>query len=152
MNTTTARLVLLSTFVAGGLLAAGCDFSLAGSITPTATFTADPDIDTTHISAGQEVNVTLTAENVFLIDPSETPPPEHADDAGHFQIYLDDLDSTPLLITAEVNVTLVMPATIEPGEHKLKCRIHKHDGAPTATVEEISITVVVSVGGEGEGE
>lgn len=152
MHTTMNRLVMLSTFVGGGLLATGCDFALAGSISPKATFTADPAVDTSQISAGQNVNVTLTAENVYLIDPSETPPAEHVDDAGHFQIYLDDLDSTPLLITAEVSVTIVVPATIAAGDHKLKCRVHKHDGTPTTAVEEINITVVVTVGGEGEGE
>lgn len=132
--------------------ATGCDFALSGSLTPKGTFNVDPSVDTDNISAGQEVQVTLTAENVFLIDPAETPPPEHEEDAGHFQIYLDDVDSEPLLITAEVNVTVTVPADIEPGAHKLKCRIHKHDGTPTDTVIEVNITVTITDGGEGEGE
>jgi hypothetical protein len=103
------------------------------------------DTDVNVVVQGESVEVHLDAENVYLIDPGETPPAEHEDDAGHFQIYLDDLDSEPLLITAQVDVTVMIPEDTAPGVHKLKCRIHMHDGAPTDAVFEIEITVKAKV-------
>ncbi|MDP2344142.1 MAG: hypothetical protein Q8O67_24505 [Deltaproteobacteria bacterium] len=139
--------VLIASFslALGCLGLAACDFSLDGSVKPNGTFDVGDDVDVDNIEQGSDVDVVITAENVFLIDPEEDPPAEHEDDAGHFQIYLDDTDDEPLVITAETNVTVTIPAEVEPGDHKLLCRIHKHNGDPTDVVIEISITVVVTV-------
>src|SRR5687767_12074498 len=70
---------------------------------PTVTFNTDVDVD--NVEQGQSVPVEINADNVFLIDPDETPPPEKADAAGHLQFYFDDVNSTPILITAETSVS-----------------------------------------------
>ncbi len=109
---------------------------------PKLTFNTTADV--TDITPGQAIPVTLSAQNVFLVDPAATPPAAHVDDAGHFQIYLDDESTTPILITAQVNVSVTIPAATKPGSHKLICRIHKHDGTETDAVQEFSFTVKVT--------
>jgi len=105
--------------------------------------TADSDVDTNHVQPTQNVGITMTVQNVYLIDPSKTPPPEHANDAGHIQIYLDDFDGTPLVITANLHTEVVIPAASSAGPHRLRCRVHKHDGTPTTAVADVSITIVI---------
>ncbi len=100
--------------------------------------------DVSALAPGQAVPVTIQAENVYLIDPSETPPPDRVMVAGHFQFYLDDLSTTPILITAEESVNVTIPASAPPGDHKLLCRVHKHDGTPTDATFEMDITVQAS--------
>src|ERR1051325_3633573 len=53
----------------------------------------DTDVDMDNVTAGQTVHVTLKAEDVFLIDPSETPPPDRVNVAGHFEFFLDSTSS-----------------------------------------------------------
>ena len=87
----------------------------------------------------------MTAENVFLIEPDQEPPPDRVEVAGHFQFYLDTTSSEPLLITASKTASVPIPATATPGDHKLICRVHKHDGTPTSATFEISIKISGSV-------
>jgi hypothetical protein len=101
--------------------------------------------DTENISAGQAVHVTIVAEDVFLIDPSETPPPDRVMVAGHFEFFLDSMSSTALLVTAEESVDVMIPTTATAGDHKLLCRIAKHDGTPTEATFELDIKVKASV-------
>ena len=128
----------------------GCLFVLAacGPITvnikdPRVTFNTTANVE--EIIAEQNVPFTATASNVFLVEPSETPPAEHASDAGHFQVYLDDVASTAIVITAKTNIDFKVPAGTKPGKHKIICRVHKHDGTPTTAIFEISITVTATV-------
>ena len=117
---------------------------------PNATINATADANaTSNVAVMQQVAVTVTATNVYLIDPAETPPPEHMNDAGHINVYLDDVDSTPLLITAQAMFNVTIPAGTSAGPHKLLCRFHKHDGTPTSTVATVDITVAASVGADG---
>ena len=101
----------------------------------------DADVDLENVTQGETIPIHIEAENVYLVDPNEDPPAEHEDDAGHIQIYLDDFDSEPLLITAEVDVQLTISESVEPGDHTIKCRVHKHDGSATSAVFDIKITV-----------
>jgi hypothetical protein len=102
--------------------------------------------DVSHVSSGSNVGLALNVQNVYLVAPDQTPPPDHVTDAAQIQIYLDDLNSQPLLITAQVNVSVTIPTATPPGAHKLRCRIHKHDGTPTNVVTDVDITVVASTG------
>ena len=103
-------------------------------------------IDTANVSPGESVPLTLSAQNVYLVEPTATPPVAHETDSGHFQIYLDDETTPPLLITASVSVSVTVPAATTAGGHRLICRIHKHDGTPTGAVSQFNITVKVTVG------
>jgi plastocyanin len=107
--------------------------------------TFDTDVDVDNVMQGDTVPIHVEVENVYLVDPNADPPPEHEDDAGHLQIYLDNFDSDPLLITANVEVNVTIPIDTPPGEHTIKCRVHKHDGTPTSAVFELKITVKAKV-------
>ena len=104
----------------------------------------DTDVDVQSITAGQAIPVKLSADHVFLCDPNTPPPAEHKDDAGHFQIYLDETGGDPIVITAQASVNVTIPAATPPGPHKLICRVHHHDGTPTEGSKEIAITVKAS--------
>jgi len=107
----------------------------------------ETDADVTNVQTSQAVHVEIVAEDVFLIAPTETPPPDRVNVAGHFQFYFDSMSSTPILITAEKSVDVMIPATATPGPHKLICRVHKHDGTPTQGTFELEVTVKATVTG-----
>ncbi len=110
-----------------------------------ATVDLDSDDDLDNVQAGNTVNVSIDATNVFLVEPSATPPPQQIENAGHFVFYLDDFSGAQLLVTAQTNVRLTIPAGTPEGPHKVKCRVHKHDGTPTNATFELDITVKASV-------
>ena len=107
-------------------------------------FTTDADVS--NVMPEQTIPIVVMVQNVYLVEPSATPPAEHVADAGHVQIYLDDVTTPPLVVTAQVNVNVTIPAQTPAGNHKLICRVHHHDGTPTDTKFEVSITVKVTVG------
>jgi hypothetical protein len=135
-------------FVAGGCTA-NTDIHDNTVTIPNATVNFTTAADVNNVMPDQTVPVAVTVQNVYLVDPAETPPAEHVADAGHLQIYLDDVSTPPLIITAQVNVDVKIPAQTKAGGHKLICRVHKHDGTATSTKVEISITVKVTVGPAG---
>ena len=117
---------------------------------PNATINANTDASaTTGAPATQPVPIAVTVQNVYLVEPAGTPPPEHEKDAGHIQVYLDDVEAPPILITAQVMFNVTLPAETKPGPHHLICRFHKHDGTPTTTQVSVAITVTASVGADG---
>jgi hypothetical protein len=129
--------------------AASCTSNINGDINiPNATVnvTTSAEVDIDNVMPDQTIPVMLTVTNVYLVDPMATPPPEPPQEPGHVRIYLDDVSTPPLVITAEVNVNVKIPAETKAGRHKLICRVHKHDGTPTSTKQEIDITVKVTVG------
>ncbi|MBL8717654.1 MAG: hypothetical protein JNL79_16835 [Myxococcales bacterium] len=148
MRNTLPKIVFVSTLALTGLAMGACTADIHDNTIniPDAKVTFNTDVDSTTIAPGQAVPITLTAENVYLIEPSETPPAAHASDAGHFQIYLDDVGSTALAITAKVKTTVTVPANTKAGPHKLICRVHKHNGESTTTIVEVNITVVIKTG------
>lgn len=102
-------------------------------------------IDVQHVTAGESVPVQMSTDKYYLVPPDQTPPAEHVDDAAYFKIFLDDIGSEPLVITASTSVSVKISETTPPGNHKLRCKIFKHDGTPTDVETDIAITVVVSV-------
>jgi hypothetical protein len=131
-----------------GCLTIGCSADIHdNTITiPNWTINATTSVDVDNVMPDQSVPIAVTvSQAVFLVPPDVMPPPEHVADAGHIQIYLDDVAKPPLVITAEVNVMVTIPAQTPPGKHKLICRVHKHDGTPTSTKQEIAITVKATV-------
>jgi hypothetical protein len=107
------------------------------------------DVDVENVQTGQAIPVHIEAENVYPVAPDLAVPPGHGADAGYFQIYLDDADSDPLLVTAQTNVSVTIPKETEEGDHTLICRVHKHDGTATSAKFEIKIHVKaeISTGG-----
>jgi hypothetical protein len=106
----------------------------------------ETDVDVDAVEPAQVVTLQIAAQDVFLVDPGATPPADRVEVAGHFRIYFDDMSSEPILITAEKNVSVTLPATATPGDHKLICRVHKHDGTPTEATFELDLKIVARVG------
>ena len=131
--------------------APGCDVHDNTINIPNATINATANADLNNVTPDETVPVAVTVQNVFLVDPAATPPIEHTEDAGHLQIYLDDVSTPPILVTAQVTFNITIPADTKAGGHKIICRVHKHDGTPTSTMVEISITVKVTVSGTDAG-
>jgi hypothetical protein len=105
----------------------------------------ETDSDVNNVQQSQSVPVVIVAEDVFLVEPTETPPADRASVAGHFRFYFDSMSSEPILVTAQKSVNVTIPATAAPGPHKLICRIHKHDGTPTQATFELGVTVTATV-------
>jgi len=103
--------------------------------------------DMDNVTPGQVVHLNIKAEDVFLIDPGETPPADRVKVAGHFEIFLDSTSSTALMVTAEETIDVMIPASTSMGDHKLLCRVDKHDGTATQATSELKLTVVASVSG-----
>jgi len=130
------------------VLGAGCNIHDNTINIPNAQINATTDVSADVMPAAT-VPIAVTVQNVYLIAPEATPPPEHEKDAGHIVVYLDDVDSPALLTTAMTNFSVTIPAETKPGPHKLVCQFHKHDGTPTTTKVEVAINVAVSVGADG---
>jgi len=129
----------------GGVGACNVHDNTATINIPNATINATTDVDVNNVMPEQQVAVSVDVKNVFLVEPSATPPPEHFDDAGHIQVYMDDTTTPPILITAQTNFNVTIPKETKEGHHKIICRVHKHDGTPTSTTFELSITVKATV-------
>lgn len=143
----TSRLLPVLLATAGGLSA--CTANIHDNTIPidipnaTINLTSSPDVS--DVMPGQTVPMTVDVKNVYLIDPSMTPPAADADTAGHLQVYLDDTSTPPLIVTAQTTIMVPIPENTKAGPHKLICRVHKHDGTPTSTMFELDITVKVTV-------
>lgn len=128
--------------VTTGLLVAACTTDIHGNtVNINADLAVKADVDVSNVPPGSQIPLELMVQGVFLIEPSQTPPPEHAMDAGHIEIHLDDESTPPILITAQVKVSVTIASMTKPGHHKLLCRVHKHDGTPTTTSFSIDINV-----------
>lgn len=103
------------------------------------------NVDVSNVHQGQSVPVTINAENVTVAAPNSTPPAGHADDAVFFKLFLDDENSTELVVAASLKVDVTIPPATPPGPHKLICKAFRHDGAPTDAETSIDITVTASV-------
>ena len=116
---------------------------------PNATLNVTADTDVSAVMPSQSVPMTVMVTNVTLVEPTATPPAGHEMDAGHLEFHLDDETTPPLLVTAQTQVQVPIPADTKAGPHKVICRVHKHDGTPTVTKFEVDITVKVTVSGTG---
>ena len=125
----------------------GCNGTVDATVDIHASIHVTTTIDIAHVTPGELVPVTIVVTNVFLVDPAATPPAAHVTDAGHIQVYLDDVSTTPLLITASTTFSVPVPAATSTGSHKFICRVHRHDGTATTTSFELSFTVTATTTG-----
>jgi len=105
----------------------------------------DTDADVDNVEPGSSVPCTAKADNVVLVEPNTTPPEDDAENAGHFRYYVDTTDSEPVVITAQASVNIQIKADMPEGDHKIICKVHKHDGTPTSATSEIKIHVKAKV-------
>jgi len=141
-----------------GLSSAGCSADIHDNTADVHDNTANIDdakvemsttADANNVQPGQALPVVVAAQDVFLISPSATPPADQTAVAGHLQIYFDDMSSDPLLITASESFSVTIPATATVGDHKVICRVHKHDGTPTSATFELDVKVTAKVSASG---
>lgn len=107
-------------------------------------FNVDSDVDVDAVEPGDTVNVTMKATGVVLVDPNDQPSSEDSDRAAYFKIFLDDASSEPLVVTASASASVTIPQDVAEGDHKLICRMFKHDGSELGQTREISIKVKAS--------
>ncbi len=139
----TRALVGLVALVA--LAACGHDIQDVTVQLPNAILELTSSADLHNVTVAQPLPVMVDASNVYLVDPGVAPPPEHVADAAHLVFTLDDESSTPLLVTSQTSVDLLLPPGTPDGRHKIICRVHAHDGTPTETTSELDITVRTTV-------
>jgi hypothetical protein len=136
---------------------------------PDATVNMSSTADTSNVKPNEQLPIHCDVKNVPLGEPDAQPPsmtpdagsgpgPDAGTDAGtdagadagasqsvdetdYLEIHLDTEDTPALLVTAQVTFTVTIPADIQAGDHKLICRVHKHDGTATSVVAELKITV-----------
>jgi hypothetical protein len=143
------RVLGLGSLALGVVTGAACNVHDNTINIPNASINATANTDVTNVAPNQSVPITVTVQNVFLVDPNTAPPADHTTDAGYLQIYLDDVNTTPLLITAQATFNVTIPPATPPGGHKLICRVYKHDGTPTSTEVNVDITVTATAGADG---
>lgn len=109
-----------------------------------ADFDFDVESDVDELEPGDSVTVNMKASGVVLVDPGDEPSAEESDRAAHFKIFLDDANSSPLVVTASASVSVTLPQSVPAGDHKLLCRMFKHDGSALGETREVSIKVKAS--------
>lgn len=132
--------------VALGLAACTGDIIDDTSQFPGAFVAISTTVDPPNVNAGTMLPVTASVSGVYLLAPSEIPPVEHRTDAGYLVYTLDDEASTPLLVTADTEVAVTIPASSSTGPHTIICRIFKIDGTPTQAFDQLTIGVLVPAG------
>lgn len=94
-------------------------------------FTVDP----TEIPVGGQADVHVVVENFSLTEHSEASTAhedggEHAEgevQSGHVHVYLDDVESNPLVMMSGADGSLTIPSGTTTGPHVLIARLHGDD-------------------------
>lgn len=119
----------------------GCNATFDAMVDINATVRVTTTADVNNVMQGQAIPMTVQVTNVYLVEPSATPPAQQASTAGHLRVYLDDVDDAALLVTAQTSFNVTIPPSTSPGPHKIICRVHRHDGTPTTTTFDLNINV-----------
>src|SRR5258708_9468208 len=82
---------------------------------PNAKVDVTANTDVNNVKPGDAVPMHVNATGVFLIEPGATPPPEHVNDAGHLELFLDSTDSKSILVTAQIDVKVTVATDTQPG-------------------------------------
>lgn len=112
------------------LVVAGCGPGTAESPTITA-FVVDP----TDLAVGGQADVHVEVAHFSLTEHSEASTAheeggEHAEgevQSGHVHVYLDDLETNPLLMMSGADGTITIPSGTAIGSHVLIARLHGDD-------------------------
>ena len=108
---------------------------------PGAVVSISTPLDPPNVSAGDALPVVANVEGVFLLDPGVEPPVEHRTDSGFLVYTLDDEATTPLLVTAQVEASVTIPASTGEGTHTIICRVFRSDGTPTSAFDQLTFGV-----------
>jgi hypothetical protein len=137
--------VLLAAAVATAAPLVACSADIHGNtVDVNATVTATTSVDVSNVQPGQMMPIHVDVQNVVLVDPNTTPTADQAATAAYIEFFLDSTSGAPLLVSAQADVNVTIPASTPPGMHKVLCQVYKHDGTPTNTVSEVDFTVKAS--------
>ncbi len=142
-----SRFVLIGAMGGAAIGVVGCSANIHDntvSVDATLDFKVDSTVNVNQLKPGDTVAVNMTATGVALVDPNTTPTTAQASTAAYFNIYLDDVNSPPILATASTSVSVKIPPATPPGMHQLICRLQKHDGTPTDQEQSVEINVMAS--------
>lgn len=156
MRTSRFNLLLIVMLLGGaGFAAMGCEANVHDNTADVhdnkvnanidANFDFNIDSDAEDVKAGDSVMVSMEAKGVVLVDQDQQPADSDKPRAAFFKIFLDSESSSPLLVTASASVSVKIPADTKEGDHKLICRLYKHDGGEAiGDTHEVSIKVKAS--------
>jgi hypothetical protein len=147
VDMSSSKQLALAGLVMACAASAGCSGTYTANVNINATVNVTTTADANHVHQGTSVPIDITVMGAYLVDANATPPAEHVNDAVHIQIYLDDVNTTPVLITAMTHVDVMVPASTPPGPHHFICRLHRHDGTATNVSFSFSFSVEVGTGG-----
>jgi hypothetical protein len=141
--------ILVVALAASGAALPACSANIHdNTVNVNAQISITSNSDLNDVRPGSTVSVSINASSVFPVAPDQTPPPEHVNDAVFFKFFIDDdsSDSDAVLVTASLSASVQIKSDIQPGHHKLICRMFKHDNTPTTTTSSLDFTVTASVG------
>lgn len=114
-------------------------------------------VEPSEVEAGAEVTTTVDVEHFefaghgsgMMDETDDMPHGDGMDDdrgemRGHVHIYLDDLETNPLLMQGTRTASVMIPVDTEPGEHTMFARCHREDHriVEPEVIAEATITVL----------
>ena len=110
-----------------------------GAASPiTITVTADK----THaVQPNDEIRIDVTVEG-FVLDGAKMGT-DAAPGVGHYHVYLGSADGEPLLVSAESNAVVTVPADVTDGTHTLRVQLRNHDHSPLAPPVEATLRLII---------
>ena len=158
MRSTLAMLATCGVLAAGaGLCACTADIhgnTVNATIPTSVTITTTADVN--NVKPGESIPIhaeTNEPTSGTVVAEADAAAPEGGtvatSDAGAaqvqesvlFQIFIDTVSGSPLMVTAQADFDVTLPANISVGAHKVICRLAHGDGTPTSTMSSIDITV-----------
>ena len=110
-----------------------------GAASPVAiTVTADK----THaVQPSDEIRIDVTVEG-FELDGASIGS-ESRPGSGHYHVYLGSPDGEPLLVSADVNAVVKVPADVTDGTHTLRVQLRNHDHSPLEPPAEATVRLII---------
>jgi hypothetical protein len=92
-------------------------------------------------ASGSDAGASPVTDGSAAADAAQPPPAQTQTTTNVYQIFIDTLSDTPLMVSTQVDFNVTIPANISAGAHKLICRLAHSDGTPTNVITSIDIKV-----------
>ena len=98
--------------------------------------------DKTHaVQPSDEIRIDVTVEG-FVLDSAQIGSAAQSG-AGHYHVYLGGPDSEPLLVSADSNAVVKVPADVTDGTHTLRIQLRNHDHSPLDPPVETGVRLII---------
>ena len=110
-----------------------------GAASPvTITVTADK----THaVQPNDEIRIEVTVEG-FVLDGANIGA-DARPGAGHYHVYLGESEGEPLLVSADTNAVVKVPADVTDGTHSLRIQLRNHDHSHLDPPAEATVRLII---------